>query len=103
MQMWWVENRYKQQADGYVERYRDRIVSKGFHQEEGVDFHDTFSPVDKPSTLRLILFYPMSKYWNLKKLDINNAFLNADLTKVVYMSQPPGFLDKSHPHFVCHL
>ena len=102
MKMWWVENRYKQRADGYVERYRNCVVSKGFHQEEGwiLMIH---SAVCQTFNSQTCFFYPMSKYWNLKKLDVNNAFLNADLTEVVYMSQPPGFIDNSHPHVVCRL
>uniref|UniRef100_A0A3Q7JC68 Reverse transcriptase Ty1/copia-type domain-containing protein n=1 Tax=Solanum lycopersicum TaxID=4081 RepID=A0A3Q7JC68_SOLLC len=77
---------------GSIERYKARLVAKGFHQEEeeGVDFHDTFSPVVKPSTIRLVLSYAVTKGWALKQLDVNNAFLN-------------GFIDKSHPHFVCRL
>jgi len=98
----WVY-RIKRRADGSIERYKARLVAKDFHQAEGVDFHDTFSPVLKPLIIRLVLSHAVSQGWCLKQLDVNNTFLNGDLSEVVYMSQPPGFTDKSHPHFVCRL
>lgn len=61
----WVY-RTKHRADGSIKRYKTFLVAKGFHQEEGVDFHDTFSPVIKPSMIRLVLSHVESKGWALK-------------------------------------
>ncbi|KAJ9548564.1 hypothetical protein OSB04_021107 [Centaurea solstitialis] len=74
-----------------------------FHQRSGLDYIETFSPVIKPATLRLVLSLASSQNWPLRQLDINNVLLQGTLTESVYMSQPPGFVDPSFPHHVCKL
>lgn len=76
---------------------------KGFHQKNGVDFRDTFSPVVKPVTIRTVLTMALSANWSLKQLDVNNAFLHGKLKTRVYMTQPPSFVDPNHPSHVCLL
>jgi len=93
----------KQNTDGIVARYKARLVAKGFHQHPGLDYHDTFSPVVKPTTVRLVFSIAVSNGWTLRQLDINNAFLQGTLTEDVYMAQPPGFHDLDKPEFVCKL
>lgn len=66
-------------------------MAKGFHQVQGFDFNETFSPVIKPVTIRLIITLALTHHWDLFQLDVNNAFLNGTLEEFVYMSQPPGF------------
>ncbi|RVW20751.1 Retrovirus-related Pol polyprotein from transposon RE2 [Vitis vinifera] len=61
-----------------------------FHQQPRLDYHDTFSLVVKPTTVRLVLSLAVSHGWSLRQLDVNNAFLQGHLSKVVYMSQPPA-------------
>ena len=78
-------------ADGFVNRFKARLVAKGFHQVHGFDFHETFSPVIKPVTIRIILTLALSYGWKLFKLDVNNAFLNGTLEETILMKQPPGF------------
>lgn len=93
----------KRLHDGSIDRFKSRLVAKGFHQQPGIDFHETFNPVIKHATIRLVLGVAVSRDWPLRQLDVNNAFLQGNLTEEVYMSQPPGFVDKDNPGFVCRL
>ncbi|CAL5322875.1 unnamed protein product [Camellia sinensis] len=93
----------KKNSDGTVARHKARLVAKGFLQEHGIDFQDTFSPVAKQPTIRILLCLALHSNWSLKQLDISNAFLHGRLEEEVYMVQPPGFVDPSHPQLVCKL
>ncbi|MDV3146689.1 MAG: reverse transcriptase domain-containing protein, partial [Sweet potato little leaf phytoplasma] len=98
----WVY-RLKLQPDGSIERYKARLVARGFDQTHGIDYFETFSPVIKPATIRIVLSLAVRFHWVIRQLDVHNAFLNGDLHEDVYMNQPPGFIDKEKPTYICKL
>ena len=69
----------------WVFHIKARLVANGFHQVHGLDYNETFSPVVKAVTIRLILTLAFSHHWDLHQLDVNNAFLNGLLDETAYM------------------
>ena len=98
----WVY-KVKYRSDGNVERYKARLVAQGFHQQESIDYHETFSPVVKLVTIRLFTSLAVSFNWPLRQLDDKNAFLHSNLTEEVYMKQPPEFVHSAFLRHICKL
>lgn len=98
----WVFKK-KHFSTGVLDRYKSRLTVKKFTQQYGVDYAEAFSPIIKTTTIRLVLDEAVNKSWPIKKLDVNNAFLQGTLTEEVYMTQPPGFVNADHPNHVCRL
>uniref|UniRef100_A0A803PM35 Reverse transcriptase Ty1/copia-type domain-containing protein n=1 Tax=Cannabis sativa TaxID=3483 RepID=A0A803PM35_CANSA len=98
----WV-HKIKENPDGPVSRYKAHLVAKGFHQQEGFDFNETFSPVIQLVTIHIVLTIGFTKGWSIRQLDVNNNFLNGGLNEEIYMVQPPSFVDPLHPNKVYKL
>nr|GEU40696.1 putative reverse transcriptase, RNA-dependent DNA polymerase, Gag-polypeptide of LTR copia-type [Tanacetum cinerariifolium] len=97
---WVWKIKYKSNEE--VERYKGRLVAKGFNQREGIDFDETFSHVVKIVTVRCLINLVVQNGWTLYQMDVNNAFLYGDLNETVYMSLPHGYFPKDETR-VCKL
>ena len=93
----------KLNSDGIIERYKATLVAKCFHQNPGVDFSETFSPMVKYPTNRTILALAVDHGWDVKRLDVNIAFLNKILQEDVFMVQPKRFVDPKLSTNVCKI
>jgi hypothetical protein len=91
----------KTKSDGSIERYKARLVARGFQQTQGLDYDETFAPVAHMTTVRTLIAVAASSSWTISQMDVKNAFLNGDLQEEVYMHPPPG-VDTPSGH-VCRL
>lgn len=86
-----------------LKRYKSRVVAKGFDQTLDIDYIETFSPVVKHTTIRVVLTLILFKGCIVRKLNVNNAFLNGDITDEEYVEQLEGFMDTTKLHHVCNI
>jgi hypothetical protein len=94
---------HKLHFDGSLSHYKARWVVYGFTQQQGIDFEETFNPVIKPATIRVVHGIVVSNGWPMHQLDVKNAFLHATLQETICAQQPVGFVSSTHPDYVCKL
>ena len=93
----------KRDSSGRIERYKVRLVVKGYNQRELIDFKETFSPVSTNDSFRVIMAIVAHFDLELHQMDVKTAFLNGDLDEDVYMEQPTGFVEVGKEDLVCNL
>lgn len=93
----------KSVSKGDMERFKARLVAKGFAQREGIDYFETFAPVVRYESIRMLLAMAAKEDFEMLKFDVKTAFINGDLHEEIYMEQPPGFQCSEHPDTVCKL
>ena len=98
----WVFRR-KVGENGVVERYKARLVAQGYSQKFGQDYEETFSPLVRFESIRMIISLAAQYQLKLYQMDVTTAFLNGELEEEVYMRQPEGFIAEGQEHLVCKL
>nr|GEY16879.1 retrovirus-related Pol polyprotein from transposon TNT 1-94 [Tanacetum cinerariifolium] len=96
---------YKVKLDEYGDVLKNKalLVAKGYRQEEGIDFEESFAPVARIEAIHIFIANVTSRNMTVYQMDVKTAFLNGELKEEVYVSQPEGFVDPDHPTHVYHL
>ncbi|GJZ68077.1 retrovirus-related pol polyprotein from transposon TNT 1-94 [Tanacetum coccineum] len=98
----WVY-RNKLDENGVVTRNKARLVAQGYNQQEGIDYDETYAPVARLESIRILLAYACALDFKLYQMDVKSAFLNGFINEEVYVAQPPGFIDFAKFNYVYKL
>lgn len=93
----------KRDSRGFIDRYKARLLSKGFTQQQGIDYNETFLPVSTKDLFRVIMALVAHLNMHLHQMDVKTAFLNGNLSEEIYMKQPEGFIQEGGEGLVCEL
>ena len=89
--------------DGTIDKYKARLVVKGYRQKEGLDYFDTYSPVTRITSIRMLIALAAVHDLKIHQIDLKIAFLNGELEEEIYMEQPEGFIVPGKEKKVCRL
>jgi len=98
----WIFKR-KLKPNGSIDKYKARLIAKGYRQKEGLDYFDTYSPVTRITSIRMLIAIAVLHNLDIHQMDVKTAFLNGELNEEIYMEQPEGFIVKGQKHKVCKL
>ena len=98
----WIFKR-KMKDDGTIDKYKARLVVKGFRQKEGLDYFDTYSPVTRITSIRMLIALAAVYGLEIHQMDVKKAFLNGELEEEIYIEQPEGFVVPGKEKKVCKL
>ena len=98
----WIFKR-KMKADGSINKYKARLVIKSYRQREGLDYFDTYSPVTRINSIRMIIAVAALRNLEIHQMDVKTTFLNGDSDEKIYMEQPDGFIASGQEKKVCKL
>ena len=90
----WVY-RTKKETYRHINRYKARLFSKGFRQVHGIEYDETFAPIEKMDSIQLALAIVVGRRWEVHQMDVKNEFLHGDLSDKIYMEKPQGFIQDS--------
>jgi transposase InsO family protein len=93
----------KRNVDGSIKKFKGRLVGRGFTQTKGVDYFETYSSVASMTSMKMVLSIANEKDWDIHQLDIETAYLNAEVKETIYMEQPQGFVEPGKEGYVCLL
>ncbi|KAL8093557.1 hypothetical protein AgCh_035440 [Apium graveolens] len=93
----------KKDEDGNIIRNKARLVAQGYNQQEGIDYDETYAPVARLESIRILMAFTAHKKFKLYQMDVKSAFLNGYLKEEVYVKQPPGFIHEKYPNYVYKL